>query len=120
MDKSTLINIATYLETSRKYKGHGSWLIYEDDKIIIKYDTYYPNVDVYVKIGGETKLVYLGSGHGNIQEYHPGAWEKYVDEVLTPRVREARQLKEANDSEQRIKEHLKLFAPIDDSAVFGS
>ena len=41
--------VARYLRTRYESKKHGGYYVYEDDKIIIKYDTYYPNLDIRVK-----------------------------------------------------------------------
>lgn len=119
IDVNYLILIASYLKNNQIYKKHGYWYIYEDDKIKIMYDTYYPNVDVYLKINGEEKLVLLRSGHGIVQQYHPGAWEKYCENVLLPKAIEAKKVAEAEREAREKKEKESRFAPIDDSKIFN-
>lgn len=96
--------VAGNMYTRYESKGHVGYEIYEDDKIEISLDTYYLNLSVYVKKDGERHLVLLRSGHGNNQEYHHGAWEKYIVDVLYPLAQvakqkrdEARALKEAEE-----------------------
>ena len=96
-----LIIIATYLKTRYESKKHGGYNIYEDDKIKIAYDTYYPNVDVYVKIDSNWKLVLLHNGHGFDQEYHPGVWLKYVEDCLYPKALIAKTQHEENKKERK-------------------
>lgn len=119
IDINKLIEIAGYLTTEKKYKGHGYWEIYENDKIKIMYDTYYPNVSVYIKIDGKEELVLLHSGHGITQEYHSGAWENYCENILFPRATRAKQLYILKENEKLEKEKFKKFCSIDDSKVFG-
>ena len=114
-----LISIASHLTTESKYKGHGYWLTYEDDKIRIMYDTYYPNIDVWVKIDGAEKMVLNHSGHGYNEEYHPGAWEKYISEVLYPKAVEARRIKDEEIKERAELQRIEKFGSIDDSKVFA-
>jgi hypothetical protein len=114
-----LILIVQYLTTDRKYKGHGYWLTYEDDKIKIMFDTYYPNASVYVKLDGKEQLVLLHSGHGYNQEYHPGNWEKYVDEILYLKAVEARNIYDLEQREREELDNLNKFGAIDDSKVFN-
>jgi hypothetical protein len=60
-------------------KKHGRFDVYEDEKIVCSYDTYFPNLDVYVKLpDGSRQLVWMHTGHGIDQEYHPGKWEAYL------------------------------------------
>lgn len=101
---SVAINIAVYLKTAYQGKKHGGYDIYEDDKVRIIYDTYYPNVDVYVKTpDGAKHLVLCRSGHGYNQEYHPGDWEMYLQRTLLPLSVDARIKKEqkVKDEEAR-------------------
>lgn len=106
--KSELILIATYLTDQYESKKHGGYEVYEDDKIKIMYDTYYPNVCVYVKIDSKKDLAAIYSGHGHIQEYHPGHWEKYVSDKLYPAALlakdeylKAKELKKRRDLEKK-------------------
>lgn len=118
--KSQLVTIANYLTTKTESKKHGGYNIYCDDKIYISYDTYYPNVQVNLFIDGKITLAALYSGHGNTQEFHGGAWEKYVENILFPRALEAKaayeeKCKRREEEQRRIK-----CAPLNDSAVFAS
>lgn len=79
--KSKLITIAKYLKPNYISKKHGGYETYKDDKISIKYDTYYPNVHVSVFIDGKEKTVAIYSGHGHTQELHKGAWCAYVEDL---------------------------------------
>lgn len=76
--KQTITLLCEYCTTKREQKKHGEYLIYEDDCVECSLDTYYPNIQVNVKVDVCKELVYLRSGHGNTQEYHPGAWEKHI------------------------------------------
>ena len=94
--------IATYLKTRYESKKYGGYNIYEDDKIYISYDTYYPNIDVYVKIpDGKRYCVLNHSGHGYNQEYHSGEWEKYCKDILLPK---ALVKKEEHENQMKIKQ----------------
>ena len=110
--------IAQNLTTRTEGKKHGSYMIYEDDKIQIAYDTYYPNLDVYIKTPEKKTLVLLRSGHGHNQEYHPGAWEQYVLS-LVPKALEAKQKAESEALERKRAEEKKAFGPVDDAAIFA-
>ena len=114
-----LIAIAIYLITSYQSKKHGGWNIYEDEKIKIMYDTYYPNVSTYVKIDGKENLVISHSGHGITQEYHQGNWEKYISDVLYPKAIEAKRLSDIAEKQREEEKRQKLFGLIDDSKVFA-
>lgn len=114
-----LITIAKFLKTSHSSKKHGGYDIYENEYIKISYDTYCPNVRVYVKMNEQCKLVLLHSGRGcNHQEHHPGAWEKYVTNVLYPKALEAKKLAEAKEKQDEQAEYLKKFGAVDDKHIF--
>lgn len=115
---NNLYNITNYFNTRTQYKGHGYYYIYEDDKIEISYDTYVPNYSVYVKFDKDKKLVLSRSRDYN-QEYHPGAWEKYVIDILGPKATQARINYELKQKEKKEKEKQEKFGPINDSAIFG-
>ncbi|MDO8610989.1 MAG: hypothetical protein Q7R95_10700 [bacterium] len=115
-----LICIANYLRTSYKGKGHGGYNIYKDDKIIIQYDTYYPNVDVSIKINDKWEQVLNHSGHGINYQHRSGKWEEYVSDILYPKAVEARRLSDLKDKQRKEEEKQKNFGSIDDSAVFES
>jgi hypothetical protein len=110
--------IARNLTTRTQGKKHGSYLIYEDDKIQIAYDTYYPNLDIYIKTPEKKVLVMLRSGHGYNQEYHPGAWEQYVASLI-PKALDAKQKAESEEIERKRAEERKSFGPVDDAAIFA-
>lgn len=116
--KAKLIMIANYLMTESRGKKHGSYHVYKDDKIEIAYDTYYPNVDVHVFIDGERKTAAIYSGHGTTQEYHNGAWTKYVEDVLYPKAVKAKADHEAAIKERDRQQQAKKFGALDDKSVF--
>ena len=116
--KSKLIDIARYLKTRTEGKKHGGYLIYEDDKIKISYDTYYPNLDVHVLIDGDWQRAAIYSGHGDTQEFHPGAWTGYVENVLHPKAQEAKKLAQQAQREREAQRLYERNCPLDDSAVF--
>jgi len=102
--------IATYLRTSYQGKKHGGYNIYEDDKIKIYYDTYYPNVDVYVKLpNGTEQMVLNRSGHGYNQEFHSGEWENYCKDILYPKALEAKKKYEEEMKKKEQAEHENKF-----------
>lgn len=109
--------VAKNMTTRTEYKKHGSYLIYEDDKVQISYDTYYPNLDVSIRMDDKWKLVLMRNGHGFNQEYHPGAWEEYI-KSLAPKAIEAKERKERERLERERKEREAKFAPVDDSKIF--
>lgn len=116
--KSKLIAIAKYLETRYESKKHGGYSVYEDEKIRISYDTYYPNVQVNVLIDGGWQLAAIYSGHGYTQEFHPGAWTGYVENVLYPKAQEAKKLAQQAQQERETQRLYERNCPLDDSAVF--
>ena len=103
-----VIEICRYLETRYEGKKHGGYLIYEDDKVELSYDTYYPNCDVYVKTNGEKHHVFGHSGHGHDYIRRPGAWENYIEE-LYKKVPEAKELKKKEELERQRKENKEKF-----------
>lgn len=103
--------VAKYLKTHYEVKKHGGYNIYEDKKIKICSDTYYPNLDIYVKTpDGKDHLVLLRSGHGYNQEYHSGEWEKYIEEVLYPKALEAKKKMEENEKNKEMKTEKEKFS----------
>ena len=117
--KSQLATIANYLTTRRESKKHGGYNIYADDKIEISYDTYYPNVDVYVFIEGKKNLAALYSGHGYTQEFHNGAWVKYVTDTLYPKAVEAKNASDLKRKEKESSERASRSSPLNDSSTFA-
>lgn len=111
--------VAGWLRTRHESKKHGGYDIYEDDKIEIWYDTYFPNLSIYVKKGSEKVCVLSKSGHGHVSEYHPGKWEDYIRE-LHPRALEAKRKIDEERVQKEQLDHNKKFAPINDGDVFSS
>lgn len=117
--KSKLIKIAKFLMTEQEGKNHGSYLVYkEEGKIKIMYDTYYPNVNVYVWTEGKRALAALFSGHGHTQEYHPGAWEKYVSDELYPKALEAEEKYNERMEQRKQQQRSVKFGALNDKATF--
>ena len=75
---TTTTQIANHLTTRTESKNHGGYNIYEDEKIIICLDTYYPNLEILIKKDGNKIPVLSRSGHGHNILYRPGQWEKYI------------------------------------------
>lgn len=117
--KSKLIVIARHLSDQHESKKYGGYEVFEDDKIKIMYDTYYPNVCVNVKIDGKSEFAAIYSGHGHCQEFHGGAWEEYVTKNLYPKALERRVEKEKEKLNMDRLELSKKNARLNDSAVFG-
>jgi len=117
--KSKLITIAKYLTDQYESKKHGGYEVYEDDKIKIMYDTYYPNVQVNVKIDDKSTLAAIYSGHGHTQEFHGGAWEKYVSDTLYPAALIAKEKYLELQEQRKNKEIKKKSARLNDSLVFN-
>lgn len=116
MEKAAII--ATYLKTRHESKKHGGYDIYEDDKIQISYDTYFPNISIYIKFPGkDSECVYSKSGHGILSIYHPGAWEQYID-TLYPKALKAKDDLIQQRLEKEELERQKHFTPIDDRDLF--
>lgn len=74
--------VCDYLTTRTTYKKHGGYNVYEDDKIITTKDTYVPNTDLYVKVGGSKVIVFSASYNGTVYQYNPGAWELYLTKLV--------------------------------------
>lgn len=118
MRKKDLITIALHMTDQSRSKKHGSYKLYEDEKIKISYDTYYPNLQVDIKVDGAWEMVARYSGHGYVQEYHKGRWEEYVMSLLPIALERKRKM----EAEQKINEQARkeeLFKPINDAAVFA-
>ena len=111
--------IANYLTTKRESKKHGGYNIYQDDKIRISYDTYFPNVGVHVFIDGVAHLAVSHSGHGHTNKYHGGAWEQYVTGVLYPKAVKAEADWKAKREQRKANQERKERAPLNDWAVFS-
>ena len=118
--KTELATIANYLTTRTESKKHGGYNVYEEEgKISIWYDTYYPNISVYVWIDGKMKLVASFNGGGFTQKYRSGNWEKHVKETLYPKALIAKEkANEARRERERLAKQEK-FGPIDDSSIFA-
>jgi hypothetical protein len=117
--KTMLIVIATHLTNQRESKKHGDYEIYEDEKIKIAYDTYYPNVQVNVKISGKSHLAAIFSGHGHTQEFHGGAWEKYVSDVLYTAAVIKQQLHLEQKEQRKLDNDKAKNARLNDESVFS-
>ena len=113
-----LIHIAINLKTRYEGKKHGGWCIYEDEKIIIAYDDYFPNVEVNIK-DTEGTCVYSSSGHGITSIHKPGAWEDYIS-TLVPRADAAKAEKESIRAAKEKREQQRRFGGVDDGALFGA
>lgn len=108
--------ITKYLKTRHESKKHGGYDIYEDDKIEISYDTYYPNRSVYVKFGSKKELVHVSSDD-KTSTHRPGKWEEYITE-LYEKALELKKKEEARNLEKAEKEKQDHFGTIDDSKIF--
>jgi len=105
--------IAINLTTRIEGKKHGGYMIFEDDKVEIIYDTYYPNVDVYVKgAEGKKHLVMCYSGHGFMQEYHHGEWESYLEDKLYAKAVEAKKEKTKREIARKQAEYQTKFGSV--------
>ena len=109
--------IAQNLRTRHEGKKHGGYDIYEDDKVSIWYDTYFPNVSVYLMDEAKT-CVYSRSGHGIVSIHRPGAWEAYC-ESLMPRAKAAGAEKASIIAAKNKREHDAAFGGVNDSALFS-
>lgn len=116
--KQKLMTVAIYLTDQSESKKHGGYEIYEDDKIRIAYDTYYPNVQVNVKIDGKNQLAAIFSGHGHTQEYHGGVWEKYVIGTLYPLALIKKEECLAKQQKRKLDDERKKNARLNDASVF--
>jgi len=112
-----LIDIACYLTTRHELKKHGGYNVYEDDKIIIRYDTYFPNVSVDIKKDGQFVTVFFRSGHGSNSMYKRGEWEAYI-QTLAPKVIAAKATEKSIIETKEQEQHQSAFGPIDDGDVF--
>jgi len=107
---------ASKLRTLGKYLGkyepkkHGGYYIYNDDKIITSYDTYYPNFQVKIKTPKGLVCVALGSDQ-IYSIYRPGKWEFYVVE-LWEKAKEIHRQKEKEEQEKLKIEQEKLFGNV--------
>lgn len=110
--------IAQHLTTRYEGKKHGGYQVYEDEKVAIWYDTYYPNLTVYVKDGDKQVAVLSRSGHGYNAEYHPGQWEDYL-RSLYPNAIEAKKAKEVELAAKKEAERRSRFSSINDSHIFA-
>lgn len=115
-----VVTVCEYLYTESVGKSHGCYHIYEDEKIVVRLDTYVPNIAVFVKFrDGEKQAVLLSNYSGDVSCYKPGAWEKYLQDVLWPKA----QLMETLERQQRADGEAMYrrvnFDPIDDDAIFS-
>jgi hypothetical protein len=108
-----LINYTYSIYLISKYLGryeskkHGGYYIYEDEKIIMRYDTYVPNVDVNVKLlDGSLQRVYSkASNSSNPHKYNPGKWEDYIASLIS-KVEENKKLE--SDDIDKFNERIQL------------
>jgi len=110
--RNNAILIAKYLKTSHETKKHGGYDIYEDEKIRIRYDTYYPNMTIDIKDTGSTMYfhrVYSGSSIDNPGTYKPGKWTQYISKLSM----------EAKKIEQQRKDEWKATVEAERLAKFG-
>lgn len=112
------IDVARYLTTHHSSKKHGGYDIYEDDKIKISYDTYFPNVSISIKDGEKLIPVYSRSGHGSIGLNKPGKWVDYI-KALAEKAAKIKNEREEAATIRRRQEHEKHFGAINDSHIFG-
>ncbi len=114
-----LTAIAQFLKTRHESKKHGGYDIYEDDLIQISYDTYYPNLAVYINKNDKWQLVLCYNGGGFSEKHHPGAWENYVIEILYPKAVGAQKTAEIKIQQNKDAEFNKKFGPVDDKEIFA-
>jgi hypothetical protein len=105
---NTIYLLCGYARTDYESKKHGGYNIYSDDKIECSYDTYYPNIEVYVKHDDKKTMVLMHNGGGFNQTYHPGKWEDYILS-LREFALSAKQKHDENRESQKEKERLEKF-----------
>ena len=107
--------IAQYLTTRWQSKRHGSYAIYEDDKLSIWLDTYHPTVWVRLATG---VLVLEREGSGSLVAFHPGHWLDYL-EPLAERAAAAAQEEDEYWQRKRAAIRQARSQPVNDAALFG-
>lgn len=113
IDQAT--RIARNLTTGYESKKHGGYDIYDDDKIYIKYDTYYPNLSVQIK--DENNTVVLSSSEYRVGQLHYGKWVDYLYTFID-KIDKVIEQKKIEDEEKQQKLHESKYSDIDDSGLF--
>jgi hypothetical protein len=112
--------IAENLYQSLAPNSYGTWHTYEDAKVIVRFDTYASNVDVFIRPENAAPIkVLFWNGPGQYaQSYKPGRWEHYLTETLLPKAAGAARVREEERKVRERNMENTLFDPVDDSEVF--
>ena len=117
---ATMANIvAREMHTQTIGKKHGSYLIYDDGKMVISLDTFTPNINISI-IQEEQPVSVFSAGHRSWDRpgvFHPGRWIDHL-EKLSERAQTAAAERKETERRRSQLEHEARFTPVDDSDLF--
>jgi hypothetical protein len=118
-----LVTIASYLMTEEvsKASGHGTFAVYEDNRLKVVLDTYVPNLKVFVNTGLKREkwaCVLAREYTGLTHVYRPGLWEQYVQNWLFPKAQVAEERASRERREKKQEQKKINFSPVADEELF--
>lgn len=124
--------IAQEFFNARIPKKHGEYLVYDDDKIIISLDSYFPNLSVYIKDGGESRpfkgqhgiddsggvtRVLERPGDQKPVQFRDGLWVDYIVGLGQKALSKRREYQK-NAAKVKLSQLQHSNRPVDDEALF--
>lgn len=117
---ATMANlVAREMHTQTIGKKHGSYLIYDDDRLVITLDTFTPNISINI-IREEQPINVFIVGHRSWDRprvFHQGRWMDYLEKLSEKAETIALEKKEKERIQSQIK-HEARYNPVDDLDLF--
>ena len=111
--------VAREMHTQTIGKKHGSYLIYDDDRLVITLDTFTPNISINI-IREEQPINVFIVGHRSWDRprvFHQGRWMDYLEKLSEKAETIALEKKEKERIQSQIK-HEARYNPVDDLDLF--
>ena len=111
--------VAREMHTQTTRKKHGSYLIYDDGKMVISLDTFAQNINLSI-IREEQPITVFRAGHRNWDRpgvFQPGRWIDHL-EKLSERAQTTAAERQETERRRSQLEHEAQFIPVDDSDLF--
>ena len=111
--------VAQEMHTQTIGKKHGSYLIYDDEKLVISLDTYTPTINISI-IREEQPINVFSAGHRSWDRpgvFHPGRWIDHLEKLSERAQTIALERKETERRRSQMEQKAR-FTPVDDSDLF--
>ena len=111
--------VAREMHTKAIGKKHGSYLIYDDERLVITLDTFGPNINISI-IREEQHINVFSAGLPSWEKpvvFHQGRWIDYLEE-LSEKARTIVKERKKTEQIRSQMEHEARFNPVDDLDLF--